>query len=267
MNFLFTLNESYLEPLCVLIRSINKNSSEQNCYYVAYSRLNEDEKLKISECISETNHHLHFIRIKDEIFEGLPLLKHITKEAYYRLLCMDYLPKEVKRVLYLDPDTVVINGISKFYYSNIDGYYIAAATHVNKFMHCFNSMRLRLPDVYPYINSGVMLINLELLRERYTGKEIYDFIKNTKLKLEFGDQDIINALFFNRIKLWDSEIINLDLKTYRRRKLNIDWVRKNTVLIHYDGRDKPWHEDCKNPLRIFYEEMRNDKETAEIHKR
>lgn len=264
MNFLFTLNESYLEPLCVLIHSINKNSYEQNCYYIAYSRLNEDDKLKISECISDTNHHLHFIRITDELFDGLPLLKHITKEAYYRLLCMDYLPKDIKRVLYLDPDTVVINDISKFYYCDIDRYYLSASTHVNSFVHWFNSMRLRLPAAYPFVNSGVMLINLEFLREKYTGKEIFDFIKNTKLKLEFGDQDIINALFYNRIKLCDSNIINLDLKTYKRKKLNIDWVRKNTVLIHYDGKDKPWHEGCQNPLKVFYEELRDDKENFTV---
>lgn len=265
MNFLFTLNSSYIEPLCVLIKSINIHSHEQNCYYIAYSDLNEDDKLKISECITKTHNHLHFIRIKNDLFDGLPLLKHVTKETYYRLLCMEFLPESVNRILYLDPDTVVINDVSEFYYSNIDSCFISAATHVNAFMHWFNSIRLHLPGTYPYCNTGVMLINLKFLRERYTGKSIIDFIRNTKLKLEFGDQDIINALFCNRIKLCDANIINLDFKTYKRNKLNIDWVRKNTVLIHYDGKDKPWHDDCQNPLKIFYEELSNEKENIGIH--
>lgn len=257
MNFLFTLNSSYVDPLCTLIHSLNKNSGEINNYYVVYSNLCDNDIHKIKTSVYKNN--VTFIKIEDTRFNNLPLLKHITKEAYYRLLCTDYLPTDIDKILYLDPDIVAINSIDKFYNTQLNGYYISAGTHVNSFMNWFNSKRLKLPAIYPYVNSGVMLINLKLLREKFSVNQITDFIKNTDLRLEFGDQDIINALFYNRIKLYDSTVINLDYKTFKRNKLNFDYVRKNTVFVHYDGKDKPWHENCKNPLKIFYEELNNEK--------
>lgn len=259
MNFLFTLNASYLIPLCTLIHSLNKNSKSDNHYFVAHSNLSNDDMNKIKNTVNEKKNSVTFIKIENNQFDNLPLLKHITKEAYYRLLCTDYLPSDIDRILYLDPDIVAINNVDNFYNIPLDGYYLSGGTHVNSFMHWFNAKRLKMSSVYPYINSGVMLINIKLMREKYSGSQITDFIKSTPLKLEFGDQDVINALFYNRIKLYDSKIINLDYKTFKRKKLNLDYVRKNTIFIHYDGKDKPWHEDCKNPLKIFYEELSNEK--------
>ncbi|MGY3703009.1 hypothetical protein BW731_04120 [Vagococcus martis] len=34
---------------------------------------------------------------------------------YYRLLCGDILPKTIKRVLYLDPDILVLNSLEELW--------------------------------------------------------------------------------------------------------------------------------------------------------
>jgi lipopolysaccharide biosynthesis glycosyltransferase len=48
---------------------------------------------------------------------------------YYRLLAYKFLPPDLERILYLDPDILVINPIRELYETDIDGYLYAAAYH------------------------------------------------------------------------------------------------------------------------------------------
>lgn len=69
----------------------------------------------------------------------------------------------------------------------------------------------------------------------------------------------------NKIKKVDSEIYNLsermvvlhNLKIENKdNKIDIDWVRKNTVIVHYCGRNKPWKDNYIGMLDHFYNEVR-----------
>lgn len=266
MNFLFTLNSAYLEPLRICLYSLSKVSNEANDYYIAHSTLSDFDIGKIKMDLAKTNHRAHFITIGSEYFNGLTLLKHTSKETYYRLLCTDFLPKNIDRILYLDPDIICINSIDDLYNMDLGDNFFAMASHTNTFFTVFNKFRLHLPKIYPYYNAGVMLINLELLRKYYNGKDILNFMTTTKIHLEFADQDVLNLMFYDRIKQIDTIKYNLDLKQINRFKLSPSWVRHNASIIHYDGRDKPWKPDCKNVLKIFYEELCNDKENGKVYK-
>ena len=37
-------------------------------------------------------------------------------------------------------------------------------------------------------------------------------------------------------------------------KLTLDWVRRNTVVVHYLGKPKPWQKNYIGPLGVFYRE-------------
>ena len=39
-----------------------------------------------------------------------------------------------------------------------------------------------------------------------------------------------------------------------QEKLTLDWVRSNTAIVHYYGRNKPWKEHYRGSLGIFYHE-------------
>jgi lipopolysaccharide biosynthesis glycosyltransferase len=45
---------------------------------------------------------------------------------------------------------------------------------------------------------------------------------------------------------------NADIKNKRR---NINWVRQNTAIIHYCGKNKPWKSNYKGKLGVFYREL------------
>ena len=58
---------------------------------------------------------------------------------------------------------------------------------------------------------------------------------------------MINVLYGKRIIELNSLVFNLSDRYYRFYNLNpqnvrvdLEWVRKNTVIVHYCGRNKPW---------------------------
>lgn len=102
--------------------------------------------------------------------------------------------KDEKRVLYLDPDIIVNGSLRAFYHMDFEGAQLAAARdrptgtdHVQ-----------RLQIKHAYVNSGMLLMNLEKMRER--GKEeLLRLLDEKKEELQFPDQDLIN-LFWTDLK-------------------------------------------------------------------
>ncbi len=49
---------------------------------------------------------------------------------------------------------------------DFQGNYFLACTHIRKVLNKINRIQLGIKKKYPYINSGVMLMNLEELRKK-----------------------------------------------------------------------------------------------------
>ena len=111
----------------------------------------------------------------------------------------------------------------------------------------------------PYINSGVMLMNLSLVREKQDMSDVFEFIKNNKQRLILPDQDIISALYGPMIFPLNPYKYNMTERLLFRggigNNIDCDWVEKNSVIIHYLGRNKPWKEHYIGKMRKYYTDI------------
>ena len=173
-------------------------------------------------------------------------------EAYSRLFCAFKLPKDLDRVLYLDADMICTGDISKLYDIDFDNNTWCACEDIA--IRQSDIERLDLPLDYTYINSGVLLINLEKLRKDYTEKDIVKLIYDNKAVLVYPDQDFINKIFKGDIKIIDKKY-NIIAKDIRYKDLT-----EKPLIIHYAGSVKPWHDDVSRfeveYLEPYYESMR-----------
>lgn len=108
-----------------------------------------------------------------------------------RCVLSEVLAKEDK-VLWLDCDTIVIDDITDLFDLNMDGYFYAGALEPGK-----------SKDVFRYINAGVLLCNLALLRKTVQEQMMVAFLN--AYKFGWCDQDIINLLNQLRIRIIGSE--------------------------------------------------------------
>ena len=109
-----------------------------------------------------------------------------SKTIFYRLLLQDILPNENK-VLYLDCDTLVYKDLNEIYNYNIaDKYYTGMLEEENR--------NIKGYIIKYYINSGVLLINLDNLRKDNIYTKIIEYLTMNNNTLTFHDQDTINAV-------------------------------------------------------------------------
>lgn len=168
-----------------------------------------------------------------------------TEAASYRLLLPDLLP-EYDKVVYIDCDVIVRNDLGKLYRTiNLENNYLAAVFEAPM---DFQVERFKALGCNPmeYINSGFLIMNLELMRR---DNMVEKFIEASKADyLEFPDQDVLNQLCKGRIiglPPYYNSIRSFYLPQYKsfflRKYTEQDWIdvhRHGTV--HYTGA-KPWN--------------------------
>ncbi len=259
MNILVTLNSNYIKPLKVMLKSLFlNNQGEVFSIYLMHSSIRDDELKDMDNFVKKNGSELIEVKVNDEYFADAPTLLHYTKEMYYRLLAFKFLPQDMDRILYLDPDILVINPIRTLYETDISQYLYAAAFHDVITFKGINKIRLNPYRIEAYYNSGVLLMNLELQRLLIDENEIYRFVERNRSKLILPDQDILNALYSTKIKPLDEKLYNYDVRYYSYYKLktnrvcDMDFVIRNTVILHFCGKKKPWKKGYKGKFYSLY---------------
>lgn len=259
MNILVTLNSNYIKPLKIMLKSLFLNNSGQKFQiYLIHTSLENDELEDLDVYIEAHGSELNVVSIGKDCFSDAPVIFHYTKEMYFRLLAYRFLPQNLERVLYLDPDILVLNPVRELYETDINGYLYAAAYHDIISVKEFNKIRLYPYEISAYYNSGVLLMNLEQLRNEAEEKEIFQFVEENRAKLVMPDQDILNALYAKKIKNLNELYYNYDARYYTYYKLknngsfDMDQIINKTVILHFCGKKKPWNPKYTGPFYSLY---------------
>lgn len=259
VNILVTLDKNYIPYLNVMLSSLLHRNPD--CAFVVYllHKAIPDSALTGTRRILERHGELVPVRAKALDLTDAPTTDRYPQEIYYRIFAARYLPESLDRVLYLDPDIIVNGSIRSLYGSPMEDYYFAAASHTGHILQRVNSLRLDAEEDSPYINSGVMLMNLDRLRREQDYDDVFRFIQEHRGLLFLPDQDIISGLYGSKIYALDPFRYNMTERLYQthapfEKDLDLDWVRQNSIIIHYCGRNKPWKKNYLGQLDVFYRE-------------
>lgn len=262
-HILVTLDRNYLSVLTVMLYSLTQSDSDGVfTVYVAHNSLTSEDFSNLGKTLPRTE--LVDVRIPENFLENAPVSSRYPTEMYFRLFAEQYLPQELDRILYLDPDLVVLNNLRELYSIDFQNNLFAAASHIeSRTFKEFNRLRLGLSEETHYINSGVMMMNLSLLRQEQNREDIFSFIEKHKNTLLLPDQDVLNALYADRTVFIDPMIYNLgdkylhlrNLRLSKEERIDLDWVRNHTAVVHYYGKNKPWKDNYHGELGVFYEEF------------
>jgi lipopolysaccharide biosynthesis glycosyltransferase len=262
MNVLFSIDKGFTGLLISCMRSVLRNGgAEHYRVFVLHSDLEPEEQARLRRELGRQV-ECHFVSVDPAIFADFPESKRYPKQIYYRLAAPLLLPKDLDRILYLDVDTVVINPLTELYETSFDGAYYVACTHTREFLSKVNQARLKAPKSSPYVNTGVLLLNLPALRENLRLEDIRAYAEKQMHTFILPDQDILTGLYGDKIKLVDTMRYNLSDRVLRlyntdpknEQKVDVAWVRENSAIIHYCGKKKPWKENYTGTLGVFYQE-------------
>lgn len=264
IHLLCCLDRGYIPQLRVMLCSALQNEPGELAVHIAHTGLTDSDFAAIARGFDLQRLQLLPVCLDPALFAGAPTQKRYPKEMYYRLFAAQYLPPAVHRVLYLDPDTVVIGPLGPLYHMDMGGCPLAAAGHLHRFFTRINQLRLGLGRDVPYLNSGVLLMDLDALRAgaEKTPPQVYAAMARLgRWRLWLPDQDLLAVLYGGEIKELDGRAYNVSdryLRLYnlnpqnRRRRFDADWVRRHGVIIHYFGKNKPWKPGYRGVLGGYY---------------
>ncbi len=248
MNICFAVNDAYADKLAVTMLSIlADNRQEPIHFYCLTTDFTEESKKKINALHKAYgNWDIVYLCPDKALFAPFKLTSdYISIETYYRYAIADMLADEDK-CLYLDADIAVNGQLKPLYDTELGDNYCAGARdlYVERIGHN-EKIGLAADDLY--INAGVLLLNLALMRRDNISACLFENTVRLQDKIRFQDQDILNITLKGRIKEIDS-IYNFASANTRREKSKI----KNAVIIHYTGAVKPWNKGCKNKLKKIW---------------
>lgn len=260
MNILLTLDENYLLPCKVMLDSLfASNPAETDVtVYLLHSAIPAEKLEELASFCAALGAALRPIAVDAALFESAPTSKRYPKEMYYRLLSPLILPRKVERVLYLDPDMLIINPLRPLWEMDLYGKAFAAASHTGLTEMANGINQMRLDTEHEYFNSGVMLIDLTAARKLVTAEDVFACVSKHERELILPDQDVFNILYGKETRPVEDVLWNYDVRNYSKYlirstgKHDLSWVMRNTAVLHFCGRNKPWHEDYKNPFGMLY---------------
>ena len=265
MNLLLTLDENYLLPCKVMLDSFFASNPQEKdvTVYLLHSAIPDGKLAELDTFCAAFGAKLIPIAVEPTLFENAPTSKRYPKEMYYRLLSPLILPRQVERVLYLDPDMLIINPLRPLWEQNLGGKVFAAASHTGLTEMANEINQRRLDTEHEYVNSGVMLIDLKAARSLVTAEDVFRCVSEHEKELILPDQDVFNMLYGKQTLPVEDVLWNYDVRNYAKYLIrssgshDLNWVMDNTAVLHFCGKNKPWHADYKNPFGMLYLHYQN----------
>ena len=109
-HILVTLDRNYLKVLSVMLYSLSQSDPEGvYTVYVVNNTLTEEDFASLSALLPRTE--LVNVQVPEDLLQNAPVSDRYPTEMYYRLFAARYLPQQLERILYLDPDLVVLHSL------------------------------------------------------------------------------------------------------------------------------------------------------------
>lgn len=259
IDLLVTFDQNYIGPFQTMLKSaVMNNPGEQFHIWLLHSGIPEERLQDLNVFCRLQDVSFTPVPISRQVFEEAPVSKQYPQEMYYRLLAPHLLPAALKKVLYLDPDILVINPLRPLWEIELNGNAFAAASHTGVLDIMNGINRIRLNTDHDYYNSGVMLMDLDKARKIIKAEEIFECVSKHELELLLPDQDVFNYLYGMRTLQVDDAIWNYDARYYSDYLIrssgscHMDWIMKNTVILHFCGKRKPWKPSYTNRFASLY---------------
>ncbi|RGY98935.1 glycosyltransferase family 8 protein [Clostridium sp. AM58-1XD] len=269
MNVVYASNDNYARHLGVSMCSLFDNNSRERTIdvYILSVGLCEENRKKLNTIGRRYGRKIHYIEV-DGLRERIPFPVDTGRfdiSTLGRLFIGEMLPDEVKRILYLDCDTVIIRSVKNLWGMDLEESIIGAVQEPTIYTEVKEDIGLRAGD--PYFNAGVLLVNLEKWRREDMGRKLMAYYEERDGKLFANDQDAINHVLKGRIKsIMPSYNFFPNYRYFRYKELvrqseayltvsegDLHRAKHHPVIIHYMGDERPWKAGNFNHYRRAYE--------------
>lgn len=242
-------DRNYLNGFLALVGSLIKNHSDGLFeLHVITDGLSPNEKENIRDRVVNSGHRLTFYDVEPSLVKQFVTQGQWTSVVYYRLFFSMLINRPVRRLLYLDCDTIAINSLWSLYSVDL-GNHPVGAVYDN---YVKTQPYIGIISEGDYFNSGVLVIDLEKWRDEKISERCFAYLLSHPERILYVDQCALNAVLKNNWKKLEPRY-NLMYSWLPEGvgKTRLDQVLKESVVIHFTLQ-RPWNMLCRNRLRQLY---------------
>lgn len=262
IHILCSTDDKYAPWCGIMLTSLfESNPGEHFVVFLLTAGLNEKNTTDFQLLSARYRVEILFVSIDLGLLEGLSIREGdtVSLATYFRLLAPRFLPSDIHKVIYLDCDIIVDGPIRSLWETDINDYAVGAVIDESFYKDELYE-RLQYPKEYSYVNAGVELFNLQYWRVNHCVERCLDCVRTNQDILTLYDQDAINKVLHREIKhlhpTWNFQhgfLLSWQYGYYTGElKEQIDSCTYHPVIIHFDGRSKPWHKDSQHPYTSYF---------------
>ncbi len=239
----FVSDEPYVPYLSVALTSLVAHTTDSRHYLVhilSKGITKESQERLTTIAAGHPNVEILFVEMGQKILDMVAddpnklRADYKTLTIYFRLFIAEMFP-QFDRAVYVDADTCFLADIADLYDTDLKGNAMGAindgfiAGDPTMRAYCVRMLGI---DATRYVNSGVLLMDLDQLRRLHFASAFVELMNRYHVRSIAADQDYINVMLEKRLLLLDGR---WDVMTGAGKK--VDGAR----LIHYNLFGKPWH--------------------------
>jgi len=256
MYLIFATDDNYSQHLAVTIQSLLDRHSDLSLRaLIILIEVSEENTARLQKlCSTFPNLQVEFKKFSPDTYPDFPTYGHISWAAYARIFTAHLLDESIEKVLYLDCDLLICDDLRPLWNTDISEYALAGVENpMSDRREIFG-----IPASSPYINTGVILMNLKWWREHDAIPQLVQYIRQNGSLLTLLDQDAINAVLhpyilrlpyrWNVFQPFFEE--HHDTMGISRREQKSLTTRP--AIVHFTGFFKPWQYSTVHPYQSAY---------------
>ncbi|HVY08726.1 MAG TPA: glycosyltransferase family 8 protein [Mycobacteriales bacterium] len=269
LHLVTATNRAYL-PWCAttILSSVRSTPSEEVTFHVLVDDdVTSQDGERLRSTLESTGGELRLIPIPRRRLGALPpaVEAHGGAISCARFVLPELLA-DVERVVYLDSDVLVTGSLAPL--PQLVGEDELAA--VRNVVEPAMQPRLRtlgLTDPMRYLNSGVLVMNLAVMRRLDTAERLLNYVKTGSDRLLWVDQDALNVVLEGAWRelhpRWNVQNSLWFWRERSRRVFSDDEIAealRDPAVLHFEGPSlaKPWHYLCSHPYVSRYRDVLGD---------
>jgi lipopolysaccharide biosynthesis glycosyltransferase len=232
----FTSSDSFLKPTLVMLTSFFINNSKKYTFNFLFTNTSKSTREKFKEIIEKNKCHYVEWKLDESLFNGFALLKRYNYTSYFRI-CLPFLvSNNCRKILWIDSDTVINGSIDDLFYIK-KSFCLNGVSYPE--VECKNKLGLSNQD--EYINCGVILYDVNLIKNKFSLKQALVFFVKNQSKFTYIDQCFLNLFYRNSIGCFSSKYNDVIYRIKKYSKKQVKEKIDDDIVIHFVGNIKPWN--------------------------
>jgi lipopolysaccharide biosynthesis glycosyltransferase len=273
MNVIYTCDDNYGWLMGISMISLFENNKDAAYLkvYLLGDKISSNTCLVLNGIAVKYSRDFELIDVPDLNIPTSLSSGRWPKSAFTRMFAAELLPEGLNQVLYLDADTIVNDSIIKLFEFDSQEF---AVWGVIDCVSKFYKSKIGIKYESSYINAGVLLLNLDMLREIDIRDSMNKFLEKYKSAVNYADQDVLNGIFGGNFGILPPQydVMTLtsvysysQIKQIRRpsnyySRKEIEYSRTHPVIVHFTTcmlNVRPWCVDSYHPFALLFEKYKS----------